>query len=558
MADTARSEALQVFLRVRPPIMKEVREQYAVNVRGTQSVTLVDDKKETSCSYDYVFNEISEQSLVFDKVKPLLEDVLSGVNACIFAYGQTSAGKSFTMLGPNGGQDIFRQDPEQWGILPRASEFLLGYLNEKANEGVLSYEVKASFLQIYNENLYDLLRDTGPMIDERQTQSERDKDTELKIREIPRRKTRGQPSGTKEVFVAGLSEFRVQTSEDILRILAVGANNRMTRSTDFNATSSRSHALLQLTFEIEAQTETGQTVINKSKLNLVDLAGSEKIPFVASEYNNARHMKELTSINKSLSSLGNVIAALSSNNRTHIPYRDSKLTRILQDSLSGNTRTILIACVAPTILHAAESLSTLQFADRAKNVMLSVKPNTLVDDKLLLSKAHEEITRLKALLAHALKQLEQRAKEGGSDPAELMRLQEENDGLRRDNASLKKTIKAQTGTFSQPSSHTISPVPFDQQVHHSSQPQFTQQAHQPQLQQPGSLPYLNYSVTNPTPAPMHAMAALGGQGSQNGAGLNAYQAGNRSMDSLIGKSTFDMQRFSLGTRIVFFPHLCSV
>jgi hypothetical protein len=560
MADTARSEALQVFLRVRPPIMKEVREQYAVNVRGTQSVTLVDDKKETSCSYDYVFNEISEQSLVFDKVKPLLEDVLSGVNACIFAYGQTSAGKSFTMLGPNGGQDIFRQDPEQWGILPRASEFLLGYLNEKANEGVLSYEVKASFLQIYNENLYDLLRDTGPMIDERQTQSERDKDTELKIREIPRRKTRGQPSGTKEVFVAGLSEFRVQTSEDILRILAVGANNRMTRSTDFNATSSRSHALLQLTFEIEAQTETGQTVINKSKLNLVDLAGSEKIPFVASEYNNARHMKELTSINKSLSSLGNVIAALSSNNRTHIPYRDSKLTRILQDSLSGNTRTILIACVAPTILHAAESLSTLQFADRAKNVMLSVKPNTLVDDKLLLSKAHEEITRLKTLLAHALKQLEQRAKEGGSDPAELMRLQEENDGLRRDNASLKKTIKAQTGTFSQPSSHTISPVPFDQQVHHSSQPQFTQQAHQPQLQQPGSLPYLNYSVTNPTPAPMHAMAALGGQGSQNGAGWNAYQTGNRSMDSLIGKSTFDMQRFSLGTRIVFLPLdvLCSL
>jgi hypothetical protein len=216
----------------------------------------------------------------------------------------------------------------------------------------------------------------------------------------------------------------------------------------------------------------------------------------------------------------------------------------LQDSLSGNTRTILIACVAPTILHAAESLSTLQFADRAKNVMLSVKPNTLVDDKLLLSKAHEEITRLKTLLAHALKQLEQRAREGGSDPAELMRLQEENDGLRRDNASLKKTVKAQTGTFSQPGSHTISPVPFDQQVHHSSQPHFTQQ--QQHQQQQGSLPYLNYSVTNPTAAPMHAMAAPGGQLSQNSAGMNAYQMGNRSMDSLIGKSTFDMQRFSLG------------
>jgi kinesin family protein 3/17 len=119
-----------------------------------------------------------------------------------------------------------------------------------------------------------------------------------------------------------------------------------------------------------------------------------------------RHIKELTSINKSLSSLGNVISALSSSNRTHIPYRDSKLTRLLQDSLGGNTRTVLIACVAPTELHHIETISTLQFADRAKQVMLKVRANTVLDDKALLSNAQAEIARLKLLLKHTLQKAE--------------------------------------------------------------------------------------------------------------------------------------------------------
>lgn len=451
------------------------------------------------------------------------------------------------MIGPNGGQDIFRRDADEWGILPRASEFLLGYLNEKAMEGLLSYEVKASFLQIYNENLYDLLRDTGPMIEDKLALNEKDKESDLRIREVPRRKNRDGSISSNEVFVAGLSEFRVQTSEDILRILAVGANNRMTRSTDFNATSSRSHALLQLTFEIESQSETGQTVINRSKLNLVDLAGSEKIPFVGSDMNNVKHMKELTSINKSLSSLGNVIAALSSNNRTHIPYRDSKLTRILQDSLSGNTRTILVACVAPTVLHASETLSTLQFADRAKNVMLSVKPNTLVDDKFLLTKAHGEITRLKTLLAHALKQLEQR---GGVDPAETMRLQEENEALRRDNAALKKSLQG-AAPSQQP---TVSPVSFEQQFHmqqqQAQQQQAQQQVQQTQLSQVGAqLPFLNYSASNPTLAGSNNNINHQMMSNSNG----AYPAVNMSNDSIfsggsnskLGKN-WDVNRISMG------------
>lgn len=232
------------------------------------------------------------------------------------------------MVGPNGGVDLLKNDKSLWGILPRASEFLMGYLNEKLNEGGLTFEVKASFLQIYNENLYDLLKDSGPMIEDRlsETRNASDRDAnkdsdQLRIREVP--KPRSKLSSTKElpkeVYVSGLSEFRVQTSEDILHIVTVGTQNRITRSTDFNATSSRSHALLQLTFEIESVSPSGQTLISKSKLNLIDLAGSEKLPIYTE--NTTKHVRELSNINKSLSALGNVIAALASTTRSHIPYR---------------------------------------------------------------------------------------------------------------------------------------------------------------------------------------------------------------------------------------------
>jgi hypothetical protein len=187
--------------------------------------------------------------------------------------------------------------------------------------------------------------------------------------------------------------------------------------------------------------------MSRSKLYLVDLAGSEKIPYISTD--NPKHIKELTAINKSLSTLGNVISALaSSGRRSHIPYRESKLTRILQDSLGGNTRTILIACVAPTIVHCSETLSTLQFADRAKNVKVTVKANTVVDDKVTLAKAQAEITRLKALLGHALKQIEEKAFAanngalGGTLNLDMLHLTEENENLKRENGSLKKLLKS--------------------------------------------------------------------------------------------------------------------
>ena len=228
-----------------------------------------------------------------------------------------------------------------------------------------------------------------------------------------------------------------------MRILATGTYNRATRSTDFNATSSRSHAVLQLTFDIESYGDNGQTCVFKSKLSLVDLAGSEKMQdsMLLSEDRTGKHVKELTSINKSLSCLGNVISALSSTTRTHVPYRDSKLTRLLQDSFGGNTRTILIACVAPTVHHATETMNTLNFADRAKNVMLRVKANAVTSDKSLLQRAEAEISKLKLLLKHALEKCEGGLKYGESEMSEeISDLMAQNAKLKKENVAYQEKI----------------------------------------------------------------------------------------------------------------------
>lgn len=428
----SQNESMRVLVRIRPPIYQEVQEKTAVHVTGQNSVSLHSERHDVKCSYHRVFDETSSQDHLFGEVMPILRDVLSGINACIFAYGQTSAGKSFTMLGPDGGQDVMSMDKAVWGLIPRVSEYLLGELADAASDGRLSYQVKASFLQIYNENLYDLLHDSTSKIDD-DPESRKNTSDNLKIREIPRPGARNIDSSKNrcqdcyEVYVSGLSEYRVQTCEDVLRIVAAGTSNRTTRSTNYNLTSSRSHAILQLTFDVERFEESGETIIYRSKLSLVDLAGSEKMQTMNVDPTK-QHVKELTSINKSLSSLGNVISALSSSNRTHVPYRDSKLTRLLQDSLGGNTRTILIACVAPTVLHASESTSTLQFADRAKNVMSKVRANAIVDGKELLSRAEQEIVRLKSLLQQYMKDGTQ---------SEMNRLIEENEQLKRENIELK-------------------------------------------------------------------------------------------------------------------------
>ena len=395
-------EGLQVFIRIRPPPRGAAASTCITS--SSTSLTLRSDRHDVSCSYDHVFSEFATQSDVFRRVQPLLQGVLRGINGSILAYGQTSAGKSYTMLGPEGGQDLMHQSPANWGILPRAAEFLLGTLAELAEEGHCTYVVKCSFLQIYNEGLHDLLGSRAPSmaVDNRDEARQREGSSgaaghgggayasssssgssSLKIRELPVLDTAnphmGFCTGPQEVYVSGLSEYRVHTGQDVLQLLRRGTDGRTTAATEFNATSSRSHAVLQMAFEVTltgqgaGTSSSGRTThathnhkqaspasataaiaadyssrgvcTLRSKLSLVDLAGSEKMTTLTTglpstggvleqvslaHVSEARHVRELSAINKSLSALGNVIAALGATPpRSHVPYRDSKVRHLL-------------------------------------------------------------------------------------------------------------------------------------------------------------------------------------------------------------------------------------
>ncbi|RLN20455.1 hypothetical protein BBO99_00006281 [Phytophthora kernoviae] len=277
-------------------------------------------------------------------------------------------------------------------------------------------------MQIYNNDVFDLLQEN----------KQRMKDP-LAVREMIK-------GNGKQIYVSGLSEFRVTSVQETLQLLKAGNRNRTIRSTSFNEKSSRSHALLQLSVEVESRgMESATTIIRRAKLDLVDLAGSEK--WDTDVVMGSDRSKELTSINQSLSALGNVISALVNPRRTHIPYRDSKLTRLLQDSLGGNTRTVVIATISPSESALDETISTLQFADRAKCVTVRVKVNELVDDAILLAQAQREISRLKLLLKQSSshQQLSALEEQVGKLTKEKASLIAENQKLRRTIANLRKT-----------------------------------------------------------------------------------------------------------------------
>lgn len=288
-----------------------------------------------------------------------------------------------------------------------------------ASEGdeTFSYSVTCSFLQIYNENLVDLLLQDGgiaggaPSLQIREEAGgggaypggrhrrrydggggREDATTVVtdgqggmsgagghRQNRASAKPTGGKATENRRVFVNGLSSFRVGGAQDVLRYVNLGAANRRVRATQHNEASSRSHAVIQLTVEVKSGGDgeegngggddtkrNGHVTYRQAKLSLVDLAGSEKMD--SGIYISKGHFKELRSINQSLSTLGNVVSALSEKGRTHVPYRDSKLTRLLQDSLGGNTRTTIIACVNPVEGQTHETINTLQFADRAKKV----------------------------------------------------------------------------------------------------------------------------------------------------------------------------------------------
>lgn len=306
------------------------------------------------------FTDSTTENIYNEIAYPLVEGVTEGYNGTIFAYGQTGCGKSFTMQG-------ITDPPTQRGIIPRAFDHVFETVSVAETTKFL---IHASYCEIYNEEIRDLL---GKDVKEK-----------LELHEHPER----------GVYVNGLSQHPVHNVVECEKIMQKGWRNRATGSTLMNADSSRSHSIFTINLEMMTADDAGEEHIRAGKLNLVDLAGSER---QAKTGATGARLKEATKINLSLSALGNVISALVDGKSKHIPYRDSKLTRLLQDSLGGNTKTLMVACLSPADNNYDETLSTLRYANRAKNIKNKPKINEDPKDALL-RQYQEEIQKLKAML----------------------------------------------------------------------------------------------------------------------------------------------------------------
>ncbi|XP_052772125.1 kinesin-like protein KIF15 isoform X2 [Mya arenaria] len=361
---------IQVFIRIRPPASDESTYSRVVDVAESNTqVLLKQDQNPRVFSFDYVADVDSTQDNIFNRLgKKVIENCVAGYNGTIFAYGQTGSGKTFTMLGPSEDADNFHH--EMRGVIPRSFEYLFQLINkEKEKHGdTMQFLCKCSFLEIYNEQIFDLLEPSANILHLRES---------LKT----------------GVYVSGLSEQVVSSAGEAYEVLQSSWQNRKVASTSMNRESSRSHAVFCL--QIESKERNGSVEnIKTSQLNLVDLAGSERQKDTQAR---GLRLKEAGSINKSLSNLGNVIMALVrvsvDNKKRYIPYRDSKLTFLLRDSLGGNSKTSLIACVHPGAKCFGETLSTLQFAKRAK----MIKNKAILNENSMgnITQLQEEIRALK-------------------------------------------------------------------------------------------------------------------------------------------------------------------
>nr|XP_008168041.1 kinesin-like protein KIF17 isoform X7 [Chrysemys picta bellii] len=366
------SEAVKVIVRCRPMNEREkaLSCKAVVSMDSPRGQCFIQnpgatDEPPKQFTFDGAYYESHNTEQIYNEIAyPLVEGVTEGYNGTIFAYGQTGSGKSFTMQG-------IVDPPTQKGIIPRAFEHVFESVQCAENTKFL---VRVSYLEIYNEDIRDLLG--------------ADTKQKLELKEHPE----------KGVYVKGLSLHTVHSVAQCERIMETGWRNRAVGYTLMNKDSSRSHSIFTINMEIYAVDERGQDHLRAAKLNLVDLAGSERQSKTGAT---GERLKEATKINLSLSALGNVISALVDGRCKHIPYRDSKLTRLLQDSLGGNTKTLMVACLSPADNNYDESLSTLRYANRAKNI--KNKPRINEDPKdALLREYQEEIRKLKAILAEQM------------------------------------------------------------------------------------------------------------------------------------------------------------
>ncbi|KAG0613123.1 hypothetical protein M758_6G078800 [Ceratodon purpureus] len=331
---------IRVYCRVRPFLTEEAGRQTTLDYVGENGeLMLVNPLKpgakdsRRSFTFNKCFAPNASQEEVFLDTQPLIRSVLDGFNVCIFAYGQTGSGKTYTMSGPN------NMTPADWGVNYRALHDL--FHTTQSRHDVFRYEIGVQMLEIYNEQVRDLLAADGVQ-------------KKLEIR------NNSQLNG---LNVPDASRMSVNSTEDVLDLMKVGQKNRAVGATALNERSSRSHSVL--TVHVQG-TDLESGAILRGSLHLVDLAGSERVD--RSEATGDR-LKEAQHINKSLSALGDVIAALAQKNG-HVPYRNSKLTQLLQDSLGGQAKTLMFVHISPDVESFGETVSTLKFAERVSTVEL--------------------------------------------------------------------------------------------------------------------------------------------------------------------------------------------
>ncbi|KAI9196327.1 hypothetical protein LWI28_022970 [Acer negundo] len=369
---------VQVIVRCRPLSEDEMRVHTPVVIscndgrREVSAIQNIANKQiDRTFLFDKVFGPTSQQKELYDMaVSPIVFEVLEGYNCTIFAYGQTGTGKTYTMEG--GARKKNGEFPSDAGVIPRAVKQIFDILESQSAE----YSMKVTFLELYNEEISDLLaqEETSKFIDDKSKKP-------IALME----------DGKGGVFVRGLEEEIVTTANEIYKILEKGSAKRRTAETLLNKQSSRSHSIFSITIHIKECTPEGEEMIKCGKLNLVDLAGSENISRSGAREGRAREAGE---INKSLLTLGRVINALVEHSG-HVPYRDSKLTRLLRDSLGGKTKTCIIATISPSIHCLEETLSTLDYAHRAKNIKNKPEINQKMMKSALIKDLYSEIDRLK-------------------------------------------------------------------------------------------------------------------------------------------------------------------
>ncbi|KAE8656724.1 Alpha/beta-Hydrolases superfamily protein [Hibiscus syriacus] len=380
---------VQVIIRIRPLSSSEISLQgnsKCIRQESCQTITWK-GHPESRFTFDLIADEhVSQENLFKVAGLPMVENCMGGYNSCMFAYGQTGSGKTHTMLGDIEGGT--RRHSVNCGMTPRVFEHLFSRIQkEKDNrkDEKLRFTCKCSFLEIYNEQILDLLDPSS---------------TNLQIREDIK----------KGVYVENLKEMEVTSARDVIQLLIQGAANRKVAATNMNCSSSRSHSVF--TCIIESKWESQSVRHHRfARLNLVDLAGSERQKSSGAE---GERLKEATNINKSLSTLGFVIMNLvniSNGKSLHVPYRDSKLTFFLQDSLGGNAKTTIIANISPSNCCSLETLSTLKFAQRAK----FIKNNAVVNEdasgdvvamRLQIQQLKKEVSRLRGFVNGRIENLD--------------------------------------------------------------------------------------------------------------------------------------------------------